>query len=50
MNAHAVVLEQPLQLQVRELPLIAATSNDLVVDILYTVIDPRIRLRGSGGQ
>lgn len=38
MNAHAVVLEQPLQLQVRELPLIAATSNDLVVDILWSGI------------
>ena len=38
MNAHAVVLEQPLQLNVRELPLTAPTVNDLVVDIAWSGI------------
>ncbi len=38
MNAQAVVLEQPLQLSVRELPLVAATVNDLVVDISWSGI------------
>ncbi|MCE2872114.1 MAG: chlorophyll synthesis pathway protein BchC [Oxalobacteraceae bacterium] len=38
MNAQAIVLEQPLQLSVRELPLVAATANDLVVDISWSGI------------
>ena len=38
MNAHAVVLEQPLQLNVRELLLTAPTVNDLVVDIAWSGI------------
>ena len=32
------MLEQPLQLSVRELPLVAATANDLVVDISWSGI------------
>ncbi len=40
MSAHAVavVVEQPMRLQVRELPLVAATDNDLVVDIRWSGI------------
>ena len=40
MSAHAVavVVEQPMQLQVRELPLVEPTDNDLVVDIHWSGI------------
>ncbi len=38
MNAHAVVVEQPLKLQLRELALVAPTDNDLVVDICWSGI------------
>ncbi len=38
MNAHAVVVEQPHTLQVRELPLTEPTDNDLVVDICWSGI------------
>jgi 3-hydroxyethyl bacteriochlorophyllide a dehydrogenase len=40
MSAHAVavVLEKPLHLQVRELPLVDPTANDLVVDIDWSGI------------
>jgi 3-hydroxyethyl bacteriochlorophyllide a dehydrogenase len=38
MNAHAVVVEQPHQLQVRELALVEPTDNDLVVDICWSGI------------
>ena len=32
-HAVAVVVERPMQLQLRELPLVAPTDNDLVVEI-----------------
>ncbi len=38
MNAHAVVVEQPQQLQLRELQLAAPGENDLVVDISWSGI------------
>ena len=38
MNAHAVVVEQPLTLNVRELALVEPTDNDLVVDICWSGI------------
>ncbi len=38
MNAHAVVVEQPLTLKVRELVLAEPTDNDLVVDICWSGI------------
>lgn len=38
LNAHAVVVERPLTLQVRELALVEPTDNDLVVDICWSGI------------
>ena len=38
MNAHAVVVEQPMTLRVRELALVDPTDNDLVVDICWSGI------------
>ena len=38
MNAHAVVVEQPMTLRVRELALADPTDNDLVVDICWSGI------------
>ena len=38
MNAHAVVVEEPNQLRVRELALVDPTENDLVVDICWSGI------------
>ena len=43
-------LDRPVTVAYLMVVVLIFITINLVVDILYTVIDPRIRLRGSGGQ
>jgi peptide/nickel transport system permease protein len=43
-------LDRPVTVAYLMVVVLMFITINLVVDILYTVIDPRIRLRGSGGR